>query len=61
MVNGVKYKLDLDKLIKKYRGIIIEKLYESDDYTFDRIIHLSDGLRDVLMIVYVRERKREMR
>ena len=51
--------MNLDKIIKKYRGIIIERLYESDSYDFDRILHLSDGINDVIMLIYVRKKKEE--
>ena len=50
---------DLDRMIKKYRGLIIERLYAKDGYEFDRIVHLSDGYRDVLMIVYTKEKRKK--
>jgi len=48
--------MNLDSVIKKYRSIIIERLYQQDGYKFDRLVHLSDGYRDVIMVCYVKKR-----
>jgi len=47
----------LDKIIEKYRGIIVERLYKDDGYVLDRMISLSDGYRDVIMLIYVKKRE----
>ena len=46
----------LSDIIKKYRGLILEKLYEMDGYDFERICHLSDGYRDVIIVCYVKKK-----
>ena len=46
----------LDRIIKKYRKIIIGGLYKEEGYRFDRIIRLYDEANDVILLVYVREK-----
>jgi len=38
---------------------MLKKLYEREGFKFDRIVELSDGYRDVRMIIYVREHYQE--
>jgi len=46
----------LDKLIKRYRGYILENLYREAGYTLDKIVALSDHVNfDVIMIIYKRK------
>ncbi len=44
--------LDIEKIIRKYRGLILENLYKSDGYDFDRVVSLSDGRYDVIFVIY---------
>ena len=47
----------LDEIIRKYRPIIIEKLYEKEGYKFQHHVHLDNGNEEVIMLIYVKKVK----
>jgi len=56
-MRGVEEVRRIDRIIKLYRPYIVENLYESEGYVFDRTIELSDGIIRVRMVVYVKRKR----
>ena len=47
----------LDEIIKKYRPVIIEKLYREQGYELDKIIYCSNNKYETIFIKYKRKKE----
>jgi len=52
----IKYQEEKAK-VEKHRKKIIKGLYKDKGYRLDKVAHLDDGLQEVIMLIYVREKK----
>jgi len=47
----------INNILKKYRAIVIDRLYKLDGYSFEDLLHVDDGYNEYIFIIYKRRVK----